>query len=296
MNAEQQRDVKPESDWQPSDEEAGRLWDEHIAGRLFAAYSGDAENHLPWGRIEWASGTRDAFSRGLALGYRRGLSHASVKRGIEQARQGMGRLVDPSTLDDDGMCPNCITPWKCNGPHEEPMQEKPEAEVSEDEARALFGDDERWRELGGWFRDGYRVGIEDERRRAANEGGPRMRLYYHQREELKQDGAKAERAAAVRWLRDHCGWQNAAEAIAEGEHLKPRPPEPTREQAEERVVRCMVRAAMRMRRDESGEAMGDDELDATLVQAQEMFGALPKPAQDAAIDAMLAEMRGEAGK
>lgn len=20
-------------------------------------------------------------------------------------------------LDDDGMCPNCVTPWKCNGPH-----------------------------------------------------------------------------------------------------------------------------------------------------------------------------------
>lgn len=19
--------------------------------------------------------------------------------------------------DDDGMCPNCVTPWKCNGPH-----------------------------------------------------------------------------------------------------------------------------------------------------------------------------------
>lgn len=21
-------------------------------------------------------------------------------------------------LDDDGMCDNCVTPWKCNGPHE----------------------------------------------------------------------------------------------------------------------------------------------------------------------------------
>lgn len=20
----------------------------------------------------------------------------------------------------NGMCPNCVTPWKCNGPHEEP--------------------------------------------------------------------------------------------------------------------------------------------------------------------------------
>lgn len=19
--------------------------------------------------------------------------------------------------DEDGMCPNCVTPWKCNGPH-----------------------------------------------------------------------------------------------------------------------------------------------------------------------------------
>lgn len=20
-------------------------------------------------------------------------------------------------MSDDGMCPNCVTPWKCNGPH-----------------------------------------------------------------------------------------------------------------------------------------------------------------------------------
>ena len=25
---------------------------------------------------------------------------------------------DPGHFDD--MCPNCVTPWKCNGPHEPP--------------------------------------------------------------------------------------------------------------------------------------------------------------------------------
>jgi hypothetical protein len=27
------------------------------------------------------------------------------------------RQPDPAWDDADGMCPNCITPWKCNGPH-----------------------------------------------------------------------------------------------------------------------------------------------------------------------------------
>jgi hypothetical protein len=204
---------------------------------------------------------------------------------------------------------------KCNGPHEEPMQEKPEAEVTEEEARALFGDDERWPELGGWFRYGYRAGIEDERRRAAKE---REDVAKEQAEACLTasrigiaTGRKAEREAVVRWLRAQQAHHSSggggpieharasltstyAEALERGDHLTP--PEPTREQAEERVVRRMVKAVMCRRRDETGVAMGDDELDATLVQAQEMFFALPKAAQDAAIDAMLAEMRGEAGK
>ncbi len=31
------------------------------------------------------------------------------------------QLVEASTsgtwIDDEYMCPNCVTPWKCNGPH-----------------------------------------------------------------------------------------------------------------------------------------------------------------------------------
>lgn len=26
-------------------------------------------------------------------------------------------LVVLEVLEDDDMCPNCVTPWKCNGPH-----------------------------------------------------------------------------------------------------------------------------------------------------------------------------------
>ena len=26
-------------------------------------------------------------------------------------------LVLLEVLEDDDMCPNCVTPWKCNGPH-----------------------------------------------------------------------------------------------------------------------------------------------------------------------------------
>lgn len=28
------------------------------------------------------------------------------------------RIVPLEVLDFDDMCPNCVTPWKCNGPHE----------------------------------------------------------------------------------------------------------------------------------------------------------------------------------
>jgi hypothetical protein len=27
------------------------------------------------------------------------------------------RIVPLEILDFDDMCPNCVTPWKCNGPH-----------------------------------------------------------------------------------------------------------------------------------------------------------------------------------
>jgi hypothetical protein len=27
-------------------------------------------------------------------------------------------------VDEDGMCPNCQTPWKCNGPHEPEMRQQ----------------------------------------------------------------------------------------------------------------------------------------------------------------------------
>jgi hypothetical protein len=38
---------------------------------------------------------------------------ASVLLGIWAARQ----RPAPIEPEDDYMCPNCVTPWKCNGPH-----------------------------------------------------------------------------------------------------------------------------------------------------------------------------------
>jgi hypothetical protein len=49
-------------------------------------------------------------------------------------------------MNEDDMCPNCITPWKCNGPHE---FRGPHAEVFKD----LTG---RW-----WAQLGYRGYRED---------------------------------------------------------------------------------------------------------------------------------------
>lgn len=34
----------------------------------------------------------------------------------EMLRQEQGILL----WREEGMCPNCLTPWKCNGPHEAP--------------------------------------------------------------------------------------------------------------------------------------------------------------------------------
>jgi hypothetical protein len=37
--------------------------------------------------------------------------------------------------EDEGMCPNCLAPWKCNGPHEPPEREPAGYEI--DRAAAL---------------------------------------------------------------------------------------------------------------------------------------------------------------
>lgn len=39
---------------------------------------------------------------------KQGIPLLDLKRLFEDGRQ---------QLDDDDMCPNCVTPWKCNGPH-----------------------------------------------------------------------------------------------------------------------------------------------------------------------------------
>jgi hypothetical protein len=37
-------------------------------------------------------------------------------------------LAQPS---DDGMCPNCVTPWKCNGPHIAPAPQRTDEPVAQ---------------------------------------------------------------------------------------------------------------------------------------------------------------------
>ena len=52
----------------------------------------------------------------------------------ERARLRAAVLALPATPfftsgDDEAMCPNCVTPWKCNGPHELPEREPDGFEV-----------------------------------------------------------------------------------------------------------------------------------------------------------------------
>jgi hypothetical protein len=42
--------------------------------------------------------------------------------------------------DVDEMCPNCVTPWKCNGPHWGP-EDGPETLVFDDEPNSDEGED-----------------------------------------------------------------------------------------------------------------------------------------------------------
>ena len=58
--------------------------------------------------------------------------------GTESRAQEKIATMDAATGGEDDMCPNCVTPWKCNGPHESTGG----ASVSE-RARELV---RRWRE------------------------------------------------------------------------------------------------------------------------------------------------------
>ena len=48
----------------------------------------------------------------------------------------------PYYSDGDGpdMCPNCVTPWKCNGPHEPQPKEPAGYDVDRVAVLALLGD------------------------------------------------------------------------------------------------------------------------------------------------------------
>lgn len=60
---------------------------------------------------EWARELLEEKGRQLEDGW----------HGDSQTREILGSLIGEARgapTDDDDMCPNCVTPWKCNGPHE----------------------------------------------------------------------------------------------------------------------------------------------------------------------------------
>lgn len=66
-----------------------------------------------------------------------GSTHAH-KRMVARIRQyGDSEPVDeaPESWAEPEMCPNCVTPWKCNGPHEFPQAASSEAAVAFDAER-----------------------------------------------------------------------------------------------------------------------------------------------------------------
>ena len=48
---------------------------------------------------------------------------------LAEAMRRIGYIVYEGDPDDDDMCPNCVTPWKCNGPHI--LKERPDANDEE---------------------------------------------------------------------------------------------------------------------------------------------------------------------
>jgi hypothetical protein len=83
----------------------------------------------------------------------------------------------------------------------------------------------------------------------------------------------------------------AAIHIADGRHLAP--PEPTREQAEERCIEDMARAAQKLC---GGIARFEEVREAWTNGARASWASLPWSARKSAIEAMLAELRGEGRK
>lgn len=52
----------------------------------------------------------------LPVNIKRGLTRHPLE--VSAARQPRtGADIDPLKVQEDDMCPNCVTPWKCNGPH-----------------------------------------------------------------------------------------------------------------------------------------------------------------------------------
>lgn len=45
---------------------------------------------------------------------------AAAAASSSEARQAAKNLAVAQDLGVDYMCPNCVTPWKCNGPHLSP--------------------------------------------------------------------------------------------------------------------------------------------------------------------------------
>ena len=71
----------------------------------------------------WATPPRPAIDGGTVRGYKFSEVQPEMDRAIAEARRVLAETADtapaePQPFDEaDNMCPNCVTPWICNGPH-----------------------------------------------------------------------------------------------------------------------------------------------------------------------------------
>ena len=76
------------------------------------------------------------------------IASEAVDRRLAELREAVGALPAFPTYHagegEDYMCPNCVTPWKCNGPHEpEPLGEPVGYEVDRAAVLAILTSDAR---------------------------------------------------------------------------------------------------------------------------------------------------------
>lgn len=98
-------------------------------------------------RSRWDVGMRGFFVRINATAgpedmHRHVLAIEAEAVAAERARLRKAvRAIDGIPLysgDDDEMCPNCVAPWKCNGPHVPPNKDPVDVEISRSAVLALL--------------------------------------------------------------------------------------------------------------------------------------------------------------